>query len=314
MVQYSAPVGPAAMARYVTLLPAPHRSALHVAAALLMPVVRLWPRRAGSDTMRVPDIESHAVGPLQAGGAVDNPLPAVDLGTSPYWLPHEVGLALMVDGIMNPGIFHPQWFVREHLLRPSEAEAAKIQINTDDYALFRTQDFTTEVTRDGLTLLTRNEAFEPTLKEIFSNIFRLLKHTPIKTLTISRFTHWKANPTATIDENLIYWEKLFPLKPWNDLLEDAAPRGIAISGVAMNHLQSTLAVEPSSLEDADVYVGAKYTWDLTAGDPMQNLVKALEDDWAVARTHAKNSATYLLDLLAPPSAGSASSKNGGKNV
>ena len=127
--------------------------------------------------------------------------PPMDVNPSNYWLRHEVGLALMVEGTMNPGIFHPQWFVRENLLRSAEAETATIEMSTNDYALFRTQDFTTEVSRDGLTLLTRNEAFEPTLKDIFSNIFKLLKHTPLKEFTISRFMHWKATPTATLIKN-----------------------------------------------------------------------------------------------------------------
>jgi hypothetical protein len=34
-----------------------------------------------------------------------------------YSLRYQVGLALAVEGKLNPGIFHTKWFVREHLLR-----------------------------------------------------------------------------------------------------------------------------------------------------------------------------------------------------
>lgn len=226
--------------------------------------------------------------------------PSTSSGESNYWLRREVGLALMVEGTMNPGIFHPQWFVRENLLRSAEAETATIEMATNDYALFRTQDFTTEVSRDGLTLLTRNEAFEPALREIFSNIFRLLKHTPLRKFTISRFTHWKATPTTTSEQGLVYWENLLPLKPWNELLHEVDPRGIAVSGLAEKNLNCTLAVEPSSREGANVYVGARYTWDLPDGDSANSVLLILDQEWDIARAHTEGSVAYLLGLLTPP--------------
>lgn len=219
--------------------------------------------------------------------------------TGEHWILSEVGFAISVEGSLNPRIFHPQWFVREGLLRAKEAEDAKIELAADDYSLFRTRDFTTEVTRDSLIMVTQNQAFEDPLRDLFMNVFRLLRHTPLTEMSISRTTHWRVNPLTANDGPSANWDRLLPLAQWDALLDGLAPTGVAVNGLTPTGIKSVVSVEPSNEEDALIFVGCRYEWDLAEDAAGDDLLRILKDEWGNAHDHAEQATRWILGLLKP---------------
>lgn len=219
------------------------------------------------------------------------------------WLVHQVELSLTVEGDLNPAIIHPQWLAREALLTNAEADAAQIQIAADDYSLFNTLDFTTEVSRESMSMTTRSEEFEPSLREIFSGTLRLLRHTPVHSLTISRFKYWRPNPTFRSEfENGPDWRAIFPMNHWEQLIHDVKPRGIAIEGTTpdKDRIPVTLAVEPGEGGLLDlVYVGCRYDWDLDENGGVEHLQEILENKWNQMRKHSQDVSSSVLKVLEP---------------
>jgi hypothetical protein len=218
---------------------------------------------------------------------------------SQYWITEDVGLALTAEGTLNPGIIHPQWFARHDLLHWKEADDATVEISADDYTLFRTRDFTTEVSRRSLTIATYNQAFEPQLRDLFIGTFRLLVHTPLRELSVSRFTHWRINPLVQQKEPPVAWAKFMRLTRWQEVLHSPTPVGIAVKGVTGAGVESLVSVEPSDKEGALVYVGCRYDWSLAEDSPANDLIRIIKEDWSDARQHADRAINWVLRELTP---------------
>jgi hypothetical protein len=214
------------------------------------------------------------------------------------WLLHQADLSLTVEGTLNPGIIHPQWLAREGLLQAPEADNANIELAADDYSLFRTRDFTTEVTRDSLSMATRSEEFESSLREIFSGTLQLLRHTPVTELTISRFKYWRADPSETHFVGPLDWSNLAMVDGWSDLIENPSPRGIAINGRTADGTPVTMAIEPDEEDGLElIYVGCRYDWKLRENDGMVHLQQVLNEHWDATRQHADAVSKFALSLL-----------------
>jgi hypothetical protein len=67
------------------------------------------------------------------------------------------GFSVVALGAFNPSIFQPLWFSAHNLIRPEEANAAKIEIIHRNATIFKTEWLSLQVT-DGKAL-TKNPAF-----------------------------------------------------------------------------------------------------------------------------------------------------------
>jgi len=214
------------------------------------------------------------------------------------WLLDQVDLTLSVEGTLNPGIIHPQWLARQGLLRLAEAESASIEISADDYSLFRTSDFTTEVTRDSLSMATKSEEYEITLKDIFSRTLQILKHTPVKEFTISRFKYWRADPSETHFTGPMDWSQLVMVDGWSNLIAKPSPRGVAIGGMTNGGTPVTMAIEPGEeVSDDLIYVGCRYDCKLNEDDRVAQLQRILETQWDDTDKHADQVSEFALNSI-----------------
>lgn len=49
--------------------------------------------------------------------------------------------SIVMVGSFNPSIFHPQWFARQGLLSPAEADAAELKVQVPQICQFETERF-----------------------------------------------------------------------------------------------------------------------------------------------------------------------------
>lgn len=96
------------------------------------------------------------------------------------------GVSIVLLGSFNPGIFHPAWFQKEELLPEIEAEAAKIEVISNDIAIFTVAWLRIEAIGDRFVAKTMDESKFGPLRDLVVGMFRLLEQTPITTIGMNR--------------------------------------------------------------------------------------------------------------------------------
>ncbi len=213
----------------------------------------------------------------------------------------EVALQLELLGKLNPSIFTPRWFASEHLLRLEEASAARDIVEEDDFVSFRTADFAIEVTRQRFVLFSRNQALDLTHRDLVVNLFLMLRHTPLQTLTITRLA--LLGPEAG-DTGDLLWERLLLTEPWAEVLTRPAPDRVTITGEGPAGYPTELTAETSGRPDAPLLVRCTYDRVLTeAGSEMESaepLGSTLKNEWELLVDHSDRVISHIGDLLWSP--------------
>lgn len=94
--------------------------------------------------------------------------------------------SIVLLGSFNPGIFHPAWFQKQGLLPEIETEAAKIELISNDFAIFTIAWLRIEATGDKFVAKTLDESkFDP-LRDLVVGTFRLLDQTPVIKIGMNR--------------------------------------------------------------------------------------------------------------------------------
>ena len=136
------------------------------------------------------------------------------------------GLIFVLRGHFNPIIFSPVWFASEKLIRKEEAEKAETQVIHTDVVSFNLDWMRLQVTRDMFFVETIKEPYEEILRDLILGTFKLLRHTPLKLMGISRSEHYRI-------ENIEKWHDightLAPKSIWNDILENPGLNSMSIT-------------------------------------------------------------------------------------
>src|SRR5687767_7777928 len=100
--------------------------------------------------------------------------------------------SIVILGSLNPQIFQPEWFARMELIRPIEAEAARIEAVTSEVTVFHADWFHLQVTRDRFGVTASDGRFEQPLRDLVLGTFTLLRHTPVTAIGLNRLMqfHW----------------------------------------------------------------------------------------------------------------------------
>ncbi len=208
----------------------------------------------------------------------------------------RTGLHLLVDGHLNPLIFVPEWFSTEDLLRDEEVESAKASLSSSSsFLAFKTNDFSFVVSPNSLEIFSNSESLEPVLRDLMLNIFSLLRHTPLTTLTVSRSAHLAgaADPTTAPS-----WPSLLSFAPFEPLLGRPAVVDISAKGSAgpvPEGAQVTISLQPSTVRHAGLFIECKYSYDLPSDDGVgsaDSLPDTLKNAMEATRDHSE--ATYAL--------------------
>src|SRR5262245_20635588 len=108
------------------------------------------------------------------------------------WLVKNAALeaiSIVLLGKFNPAIFQPAWFGAQGLLRPAEAENAKIELIRPEFSKFATDWFNLEVIDARFSAFTKNTSMYEALKDLVIGTFRLLQHTPVHQLDLISEAH-----------------------------------------------------------------------------------------------------------------------------
>jgi hypothetical protein len=205
------------------------------------------------------------------------------------------GASVVLLGNFNPAIFQPQWFARQSLIRPSEADAAEIQVIAPPITSFKLDWLVIQVTAQKFIATTADMGHLAPLLELVLGTFDSLQHTPVQQMGLNRDMHYRA-PSVELWHSIGH--KLAPKESWQGLIESPGMETIQISGKrsGSDALKLTVTIQPSIRVQPGVYFGTNEHFD-TGGGPARELMQVLKDHWWGAQEHAKTIAETLLQRL-----------------
>jgi hypothetical protein len=196
----------------------------------------------------------------------------------------EVSVVLL--GSFNPGIFHPEWFRRQEILLPPEAEKAEVIVITPDVTEILFLDMRLDVFPNRFMLRTQDASRTEKLQDIVLNVFRCLHQTPITSCGINNEIHFDIADEKywnTIGHNLAPKELV-----WKEVLSESGMQSLTIKGMRPGEFKGPInvTVQPSGRFAYGLWVAANCHYDIPldeAGMPKSGrAVEYLLHEWKAA--------------------------------
>ena len=167
--------------------------------------------------------------------------------------PEHEGASIVMIGSFNPTIFQPRWLGAQALIRPEEAENAKITLIQAEVADFSTEWFQLQVLQNRFQLVSSDPRQYAPLRDLASAIFAILPHTPVTTLGLTRTFHFKM---PSVDSWHRIGHLLAPKEPWNSIMEGPGLRSMRMQGRRKQTGGGVLyiKVEPSLKVECGLYL------------------------------------------------------------
>lgn len=208
------------------------------------------------------------------------------------------GASIVMIGSFNPAIFQPRWLGVQGLIRPEEAETAKITVIQAEVADFSTEWFQVQVLQNRLMLASVDPRHYAALRDLCAGIFDLLPHTPITAFGINRQFHFSM---PSIEAWHSIGHRLAPKDAWNPIMEKPGLRSMTIQGLRKQIDPGILyiKVEPSLRINPGVFV--EVNEEFRPSDDRQTqgagwVRKPLNDHWDVIMNFSEEAAEHILSF------------------
>jgi hypothetical protein len=163
------------------------------------------------------------------------------------------GVAVVMLGSFNPSIFQPRWLASLEMIRPEEAENATIAIIQTQVADFQTEWFRLQVLQNRFMLQSLDATHYEPVRDLAAGIFRLLPHTPVNRLGVTRWFHF---PMENVDVWNGVGHRLAPKELWRPLMDGPGLRSLLMEGhrPGAEGAVSFVKIEPSLLVNPGVFI------------------------------------------------------------
>lgn len=207
--------------------------------------------------------------------------------------------SIVMLGSFNPTIFQPRWLGTQQLIRPEEAENAKITIIRAEVADFSTEWFQLQVLQNRLSLSSEDPRQYAPLCDLAAALFAILPHTPITAVGLNRLFHFKM---PTIETWHGIGHLLAPKESWNAIMEGPGLRSMIMQGRRKHANAGTLhiKVEPSTKFENAVYVEVNEEFKASGdseSEGAQWVPRRLAEHWDAMMKFCEDAAEYLLGLV-----------------
>jgi hypothetical protein len=161
------------------------------------------------------------------------------------------GAVIVLEGSINPAIFTPGWLRSEDLAGDEDVENADIKFIDAYLSRFDIAHCRVEARRDRVTVASGKamETYRP-LADFVKGILRVLVHTPIQAIAMSRVVHSQL-PDGRWDEVA---RTLIAADSWSRVLDDPALETLSL--VSKRPDGSTIE---ASIEESRLVPGGMYT-------------------------------------------------------
>jgi hypothetical protein len=208
------------------------------------------------------------------------------------------GISVVLLGSFNPPIFQPAWFASNQLLRPNEAEEAKVGVIHPDATITEMGPFHLQVLRERFEVSTSQPQDYEVLRDLVLATFRLLSHTPVTRLGINWNSHYRIHEGSWADVQARLW----PASIWNDVLEQPSLTAAVMRGERTSGKPGTVEIRVErSVPVADgLYVGYNDEYVLGAAEEepvAQPALDVLQNDFATSLTKGRERVAKLVETL-----------------
>lgn len=131
------------------------------------------------------------------------------------------GSTIVAVGSFNPAIFSPDWFEKNKLIGPQDADVARQFPNllvSRQVASFEIEWFGVQVLENRFTLTSKG-AVTPAFRDLALGIFTILSQTPVAGLGLNFEGHYKVK---SLDDYLKIGDVFAPKSIWNEIFPPEA--------------------------------------------------------------------------------------------
>lgn len=222
--------------------------------------------------------------------------------------PENEGASIVMIGSFNPSIFQPRWLGAQQLIRPEEAENAKITTIQAEVADFSTEWFQLQVLQTRLAILSPDPRQYGPLRDLVAGMFAILPHTPITAVGFNRTFHFKIPSVEAWHE---IGHTLAPKGPWGTIMKEPGLRSMLMEGRRERGMRSIvrIKVEPSIMVSPGLFVDFNEEFkppsdgqsEATVGigtiEGAQWVPDCLAEHWEATMRFAETAADQLADLV-----------------
>lgn len=195
-------------------------------------------------------------------------------------------------GAFNPAIVHPAWLEKCNLIRAREAADAKVEVVNPAISIFSVGEFSFVVEQETFQIEGRSPNPEQ-LRDLVVGTFRVLEHTPVKLLAITRHMHFQMEGTSEWHR---VGHKLAPKEPWESLLDSPGTVAVRVAGRRPGSSNNvTVGVEPSVKVANGVYIGVGESFEVPTRQELGLALDVVAAEWVAVHAFGKHLAERLLE-------------------
>ena len=203
--------------------------------------------------------------------------------------------SIVILGSFNPAIFHPIWFKANGLIKPEEADKAKLEITTPMISIFGVEWFRLQVETQKFVIQTENETHFELLSDLVIGTFSLLDHTPVKAMGLNRAMHFKMDSEESWHA---FGDKIAPKDVWQGVLQEPGLLSLVMQGPKQKPNQKSenlinVRVEPSPRTIPGIYIDVNNHFEIKDND-LQKVLDILKESWRDVLLNSRKIADQLM--------------------
>ena len=206
---------------------------------------------------------------------------------------------IVLLGSFNPGIFHPAWFEKHGLLPQSETSDAKIEVVSNDVAIFTMSWVRIEVIGDRFVFRTIDESKFGPLRDLVVAVFQLLEFTPIKQMGMNREVKYQMPNVET-------WHSightLAPKEHWLNYVKSPGMKSLSIEAERDDARKGILNITVSSVSSPpfSVVTAINDHVELDENSTAADVNLIIMQDWEKSLNRAEKIASGLISEVSKP--------------
>ena len=199
--------------------------------------------------------------------------------------------SIIILGSFNPAIFHPIWFKTNGLIKPDEADSAKLEVTHPAISIFSVEWFRLQVEQEKFSVQTDDEAHFELLSDLTIGTFSLLEHNPVRALGMNRTMHFKLD---SVEAWHAFGDKIAPKDVWHGIMKDPGLLSLTMQepkGKLENHIK--VKVEPSPKVKPGILIDVNNHFEIKDND-VQMMLSILKESWRDVLAKSRKIADYLI--------------------
>lgn len=194
-------------------------------------------------------------------------------------------------GSFNPGIFHPAWFEKNELMLKTETDNAKIELISNDVAMFSMSWVRIEVVGERFMIRTNDESKFGPLRDLVMGIFHLLEFTPVSQVGLNREIRFQL---PDLESWHAVGHKLAPKEPWSDHLKTPGLKLLTMEALRDDGRVGAFNISVAAASSNSVIVSFNDHLTLDKNSTAAVACEIISQDWEKSLNRAKVIATDLI--------------------